>query len=174
MATMTPADLCQIEEIKQLKARYFRFIDTKQWSNLRELFTADASYEGFGEGKLTGADPFVARLKGRLDSARVIHHGHSPEIRILKPDTARGIWTQFDFIEFSEPATDGPQAGQRGRLGFGHYEDEYRKVGDVWRISFMRIRRLRVDPLFGKSAFYDLVPPTLRSGASDWLSPSTA
>ncbi len=33
--------LWDIEQIKQLKARYFRMIDTKDWEGFRELFTDD-------------------------------------------------------------------------------------------------------------------------------------
>ena len=31
--------LCEIEAIKQLKARYCRYLDTKQWDDWRQLFT---------------------------------------------------------------------------------------------------------------------------------------
>ena len=34
--------LLAIEEIKQLKARYFRFLDTKDWAGLTTVFTPDA------------------------------------------------------------------------------------------------------------------------------------
>jgi hypothetical protein len=169
MASITPAELCEIEEIKQLKARYFRFVDTKQWDKLYEVFTEDAIFEGFGETTMIGAKRFITRIKGRLDTARVIHHGHSPEIRLLSADTARGIWAQFDFIEFAEPTSNMPLPDQRGRCGFGHYEDEYRRVDGAWRISFMRSLRLRIDPLFGKAAIHDLDPSVLRSGATSWL-----
>lgn len=33
--------LLEIEAIKQLKARYCRFLDTKQWDDWRALFTDD-------------------------------------------------------------------------------------------------------------------------------------
>ena len=34
--------LWEIEQIKQLKARYFRYLDTKQWAKYRAIFTEDA------------------------------------------------------------------------------------------------------------------------------------
>jgi len=37
--------LVAIEEIKTLKARYFRFVDTKQWDDLRACFTAGIGSE---------------------------------------------------------------------------------------------------------------------------------
>ena len=33
--------LLDIEQIKQLRARYFRWVDTKQWRLISELFTGD-------------------------------------------------------------------------------------------------------------------------------------
>src|ERR1700733_6454504 len=33
--------LVHVENIKQLKARYFRFVDSKQWDALRDVFTDD-------------------------------------------------------------------------------------------------------------------------------------
>ena len=35
--------LVQVENIKQLKARYFRFVDSKQWDALRGVFTDNRS-----------------------------------------------------------------------------------------------------------------------------------
>ncbi|MFF4154306.1 nuclear transport factor 2 family protein [Streptomyces sp. NPDC001651] len=32
--------LADVEEIRQVKARYFRYLDSKQWSKLAALFTA--------------------------------------------------------------------------------------------------------------------------------------
>ena len=45
--------LLDLEQIRQLKARYCRFIDTKQWQLLRTLFTDGARFEGFRAGSRT-------------------------------------------------------------------------------------------------------------------------
>src|SRR3546814_6402828 len=39
----SPFNLLAINEIKSLKARYFRFVDTKDWVGLATLFTPDAT-----------------------------------------------------------------------------------------------------------------------------------
>ncbi len=41
--------LLAIEEIKALKARYFRCMDTKDWDGFAALFTIDASLDVSGE-----------------------------------------------------------------------------------------------------------------------------
>ena len=38
--------LLDLEQIRELKARYCRFIDTKQWQLLRSLFTDGADSKG--------------------------------------------------------------------------------------------------------------------------------
>jgi hypothetical protein len=158
-----------IEEIKQLKARYFRFIDTKQWRRLRGLFTDDAAFEGLWAGG-ESPDEFVASLSRNLTEVTSVHHGHMPEIVITGPDTARGIWAMQDYLEW-EPGTRGYLGvkipGQRGVFGYGHYEEEYRREGGEWKISFLRLTRLRIDPIIGDR------PPQLGgwlpSSKQDWL-----
>ena len=39
-----------IEAIKQLKARYFRMMDTKDWDGLARVFTEDVHLDMAGEG----------------------------------------------------------------------------------------------------------------------------
>ena len=45
---MNASDLVEIEAIKQLKARYFRLLDTKRWDAWREVFTEDLRAEIHG------------------------------------------------------------------------------------------------------------------------------
>jgi hypothetical protein len=43
---MTPTDkLLAIEEIRLLKARYFRFLDSHDWVGFRSIFADDAVFE---------------------------------------------------------------------------------------------------------------------------------
>ena len=62
--------MLDIESISQLKARYCRFIDTKQWERLRGLFAADARFEGFGPA-LFGADVDALSSGAALPDARM-------------------------------------------------------------------------------------------------------
>ena len=47
-----------VEAIKQLKARYFRTMDTKDWAGMRQVFTDDVVVDttDSGGGVFTGAD----------------------------------------------------------------------------------------------------------------------
>ena len=61
-------ELTEIEAIKQLKARYCRLLDTKQWDAWRELFTDDfvSDTSPSGGTVITGADEFVDFVRKNL------------------------------------------------------------------------------------------------------------
>jgi hypothetical protein len=143
---MTDPDLqrlLDIEAIKQLKARYFRFLDTKQWDDWGMVFTEDVVMEVPEAAMVNnGRAEVVGNVGAALTGATTTHHGHMPEIDITGPDTARGTWAMFDYVEW--PAADGSRVGLQG---YGHYHEEYRRDGDAWRIAKTRLERLRVDPL---------------------------
>jgi hypothetical protein len=138
--------LLAIEEIKNVKARYFRFIDTKDNEGFLEQFTEDLHWvlldtEGNVQTDLHSRDEMGAFLAPMAD-ARVdgfsVHHGHTPEIEIIDDRTATGIWAMSDYIRM--PGLN--------MVGYGHYHEEYRKCDDgVWRISKSRVTRLHIDEL---------------------------
>jgi uncharacterized protein (TIGR02246 family) len=136
--------LLDVEAIKQLKARYFRSIDRKEWDAFGDVFTQDAVLEVPEVDMVTtGRDAIVAFVSGALEGARTVHHGHMPEIEVTADNTARGIWAMFDLVEWP-PSDDGVRVGI---TGYGHYVEEYEREDGTWRISHTRLDRLRVDPL---------------------------
>ncbi|KHK89175.1 nuclear transport factor 2 family protein [Novosphingobium malaysiense] len=135
-------NLLAIEEIKTLKARYMRFVDTKDWAGLRSLFTDDATFDaGLSPEPLEGPDQFVAWARASLMDAVTVHHGHCPEIEITSPASARGIWAMEDRLLWPETGTD----GARWLNGFGHYHETYRHTSGGWKIDSWCLTRLRVD-----------------------------
>jgi hypothetical protein len=142
---MTDADR---DAIAQLKARYCRFIDTKRWAELRALFTPDCRFEGLGSAP-SGAtvDIFVTGISTRFCDATSIHHCHMPEIKVTGPDTARAVWAMMDYVQWPEGFAVAEVPGHPGFQGYGHYEEEYRRQDGAWRISFLRLTRLRFDAL---------------------------
>jgi uncharacterized protein (TIGR02246 family) len=141
--------LLDIHEIGNLKARYFRTLDHKDWAGFGQVFTEDAVMElPEMELKLAGRESIVEMVSKTLASARTVHHGHMPEIELTGPDTARGTWAMADYVEWP-PAGSGERAGLRG---YGHYVEEYTRAGGQWRISRCRLDRLRVDRLSSAEA----------------------
>ena len=141
--------LWDIEQIKQLKARYFRLLDTKDWDAFAELFTDDCEHilpiaPGATEPKPPQANTeYLAGLRAALGDGSTVHHGHMPEITVYSDVEASGIWAMFDYLDVDR--TDEPPLQMQG---FGHYFETYRKGDDgAWRISSKRNVRLRVDVL---------------------------
>ncbi|GHD52839.1 bile-acid 7-alpha-dehydratase [Thalassobaculum fulvum] len=159
--------LLALEEIKRLKAAYCRYLDTKQWDRLRSLFADDTVFEGFGSAP-TGstADQFVAGVAGRLTDAVTIHHCHMPEIEFIAPHRARGVWAMMDLVELGGGRSPKEAPGHRGFHGLGHYEEEYRVVDGAWKFCFLRLTRLRVDPL---PLDHPLPRTDLLAHSPDWL-----
>lgn len=158
--------LLEIDAIKQLKARYFRLLDTKQWDDMRKQFTDDCRYEGTTV-PYADADAFIAGLRSSLATTKTVHQGHMPEIVLLGPTSARGIWAMFDYLEWPEGDTSFPRpADMWGAQGYGYYQEEYRKENGEWKISFLSLSRLRVDLLVGDRA---LPMKGLLAPALDWL-----
>lgn len=140
--------LLAIEAIRQTKARYFRFMDTKDWGALPSVFAPDAQMDMRGEtgddsGLISGAVNIAAFMRASVEHIVTVHHGHTPEIEILSATAARGIWAMEDKLW--------KEAGSQSTLpftalhGYGHYHETYSKVGDQWLIQSTRLSRLRVD-----------------------------
>ena len=86
--------LADLESIRQLKARYFRYVDTKQWDRWAELFTDVATLKaGFASTDVTARDleRLVAWVKRQLAKPRQ----HLGAKKILQG--ARGLFGRIDL-----------------------------------------------------------------------------
>jgi hypothetical protein len=148
--------LCAVEEIRKLKARYFRAVDTHDWALLSEVFGDDIVCDFRGATTPTGADSGVPLLReedqvlrGRaavlagleidLTGVGSVHQGYLPEIEIVDQETATGVWAMSDILI---PADATPFRELRG---YGHYHETYRVERGAWRIVECRLTRLRVE-----------------------------
>jgi hypothetical protein len=132
-------------EICRLKARYFRFLDTKQWAELRALLDDDLVYYAdtspvpeSTKPAVVGADAFVARVSQSFADAVSVHHGSAPEIDFITDNEATGIWAMYDWVD--------DKRTRQCRKGYGHYHDRYKKdTHGRWRMTEVRLTRIRVD-----------------------------
>lgn len=135
---MTLEQIADLEEIKKLKARYFRLMDTKQWDEWAAVFTEDARLQwGSADSDvIEGRDNIVRTVSRALNGAVTCHHGHMPEIEIRNEREAVGVWAMFDHVDHPRFVLN----------GFGHYHEEYVKDDSgTWRIRSTRLTRLRED-----------------------------
>ncbi len=123
------ARLEAMEEIRGLKARYFRLMDTKQWDSLAEVFTRDMKVlTPDGALYVEGGAAYAESLRHSLEHAVSCHQGLTAEIEVLSESEATGIWAMQDVIEWD---TAHPRTGWKAILGRGHRERECRKLRKV-------------------------------------------
>ena len=131
-----------IEAIRQLKARYFRLMDTKDWDGLAQVFADDVMIDvtGEGGGVTHSVAEYIPFLRANIENVITVHHGHMPETELTSPTTAKGIWALEDQLWW-------PEGGPLKHMhGFGHYHETYEKLNGGqdagWRIKTMTITRL--------------------------------
>lgn len=145
--------LLAIEDIRNLKSRYFSAVDGKDWSAITEIFTTDARVDFSGECQyhvghhgvtaeginpadwvVIGGEATARVIEGAVGGIVAVHQGHDPQINVISADCATGRWTLYDRLEY----------GREVMHGFGHYEEDYRRVDGRWRISALTLTRIRV------------------------------
>jgi SnoaL-like domain len=132
-------DLVALEEIKRLKYRYLRCVDTKSWDELADTFAADATADygtpAYGRPlRFTGRDAIVGFLRDKLGPDVItVHFATQPEIDVAG-DEASGIWSFEDTVIATEHRVV--------IAGAAFYEDRYRRDTDGrWRIRHTGYRR---------------------------------
>lgn len=138
--------LLACKEISELRARYYRAVDTFDLAAWLDVFTEDAILEfDLSVSGPSHPEPQRHRIDGKLQIAEFwnsnsnrlqsAHHGHMPEIEIVSEVEARGIWAMEDIVEFTD-----------GRLhGFGHYHETYRKLAGRWLIARLHLTRTMLE-----------------------------
>jgi SnoaL-like domain len=145
--------LTAIEQIKQVKARYFRGVDSGDGDLVRALLAEDCELDcrGCCTDPTTGRDFLPAMnvvLRGRASWVSdgmsrfgivSVHQGHNVEIEFTSDTTANVTWSMTDRLHF-------PAGHEFERMtGYGYYHETYVKVGDDWQIKTMRFSRIRVE-----------------------------
>ncbi|MFW0756285.1 nuclear transport factor 2 family protein [Pseudomonas sp. H11T01] len=147
--------LLAIEEIKCLKARYFRGVDTQDWVLMKDTFADDIVLDfraattlpdgtnlmpGATVDLLRGASSAMQAIQAAVTGVSTVHHGHMPEIEIVDDNNARGIWAMADLMKFPAGAPVSELAG------YGYYHETYCRVQGQWRINSLTVTRLRLGP----------------------------
>lgn len=137
--------LLAIEEIKKMRARFARTLDTKAWDEFADCWTPDGTLTDYTAGPdnpgiAKGVPEILKLVRGGLDTGSSVHHLHGPEIEILSATTATGIWAMEDKLRWP------PGANAITELhGCGHYHETYEKLDGAWKVKSFKLTRLRVD-----------------------------
>lgn len=138
--------LLALEDIRGLKARYCRLLDTKDWNGFAGLFTEDAVMdvrEDTGNPPIRGIADIIAQVRFAVIDAASSHQVHTGEITLTGPDAAQGIWAMQDRVVWKLGKS--PIPGIASITGFGQYHESYRREGGIWKIAALRLSRFHVD-----------------------------
>jgi hypothetical protein len=143
--SITLEQLLELEQIRRVKYAYLRTLDCKQWDDLAALLTDDVT-SSYSDGKhsFIGKAAVMDFLKEAMSSLKIItkHHCHHPEIDFVSPSEATGIWYLTDLVINPGDHTTTPPTPAITLEGTGFYEDRYRKVNGVWKISHTGYQRV--------------------------------
>src|SRR5580693_6413506 len=122
--------LLAMEDIRQLKARYYRCMDTKDWDGLAQVFAPDAVFDlrqvnsvrhpltgewlpPYGDESVVyrGHAAVVVMVHNAVTRLVTVHHGHMGEIEITSYTSAKAIWAMEDVIR---NAPGGPERFMHG------------------------------------------------------------
>ncbi|AYJ87026.1 nuclear transport factor 2 family protein [Sphingomonas paeninsulae] len=141
----TLQQLSDFEDIRTVKHRYYRGIDTADEALLSTLFTDDVTVEYRGGGylvRLAGREAMIDFLMNSFNADSVaVHQGHMPDITLIGDDEAEGIWYLDDvFISLERKDVT---------TGSAIYRDRYRRVDGKWKIANTEYDRITevVQPL---------------------------
>ena len=143
------AKLIAIEEIKQLKARYFRTMDTRDFDAMAQVFARDIRFdctdgsrhtpvggEPIGEiGPITeGRDAVMTWIRAAFANSTSVHHGHCHEVTIDSDTEAHGVIAMEDFIYELDRKTLIETLRAQGMT----FEEFRKQVRDQWIEAQMR------------------------------------
>jgi len=125
--------LLDIEHIKQLKHRYFRHVDTKNWDGVAGCFVPEAT-AGYPQQACANLEEIITFLSTSMVPEMVsMHQGHHPEITV-DGDTASGVWYLHDKVFM--PQYDFCLEGA------AIYTDRYVRTEDGWRLTHTEYDRM--------------------------------
>ena len=96
--------LKDVQAIKELKSKYFRALDTKNWDELETTMTPNIS-TAYSNGKLVfhGPKEITNYFKESMPHTEItLHQGHNPVIWFESDTVAYGKWYLQDNLIFAE------------------------------------------------------------------------
>ena len=150
-------DLTILENLRQLKYRYLRALDLKEWDEFADTLMPDATAHYGDRASFSGRDAIVEFMRQSVGPGIItVHHCHHPELQV-DGDRATGRWALQDTVIITDHRTV--------LRGAAFYEDQYVRDGDVWRIQHTGYERL-YESMF---SLKDL--PSFTLTANRWAAP---
>jgi SnoaL-like domain len=128
--------LLALEDLRALKARRDRAVDTKDWELLESLHAPDHTSYNDDYPPWTTAAEMIANVRVIMEHLKTAHHSHTPEITFEAPDHASGIWAMSGLSVWDQGAEE------HWFLGMGHYYETYEKRDGTWLFTSRRLKYL--------------------------------
>lgn len=145
MAAVAPKGLDRLlalEDIRLLRTRYCRWIDSHRFADLAGILTDDfvldmsptAQVLGGSVPVFTGRDRVIAMMEqGFAQLGKLLHIVTLPEIEFQDGEHATGVWRQETYIKENRP--DIPGTG----IAYATVWDTYRKIDGRWLIGSVKV-----------------------------------
>lgn len=133
--------ICQ--RLTDVKARYCRTVDAKDWAGFEAVFAPDATLDfrgsastSVGNSVLQGASVIVETIRNAISQITTVHQCHTPEFEIVSLTEAKATWHMTDHLRFPEGSP------VRAKNGYGYYHETYVKLDGQWKIKSTRLERI--------------------------------
>lgn len=135
------------------KAKYCRYIDTKQWRSLEAIslpnatfsfLNPDGSIQKSGSFRFDYISPedFVRDLQGLFRRARTLHHVGAGELKKSENGDVEAIWCMEDQIIYPPILGIFPLEVRGG----GYYHETWQCEGNSWKLKSLKLERTYVQP----------------------------
>ncbi|CAB3962252.1 MULTISPECIES: nuclear transport factor 2 family protein [Burkholderia] len=135
-------DLEAAEQIRQQKAKYCRYVDTKQFDAWEGIFKPDAKITFYNlDNSVMAEFNSIAELSAMsrrlFANAQTIHQTHNSEIEFKSATEATAIWSMEDWHIYA--AKDGNPS--KTMHGYGFYHEKWERINNDWRLARLELRR---------------------------------
>lgn len=115
------------EAIEQVKYRYLRALDTKDWDAFADTLTEDVTGDYGGRLNFANRTELVDYMRSSIGPGVITEHRVTHPQITLDGDTAHAVWYLQDRVIVAE--------FEFMLIGAAFYRDTYRRTADGWKIS---------------------------------------
>ncbi|MDC8104762.1 MULTISPECIES: nuclear transport factor 2 family protein [Chryseobacterium] len=143
------------DDIRTVMAKYVRHADSKNFTELANLFTENGIFTPLdvnGETlvQMAGRREIENKISESVGNATAIHHLFSFEIDIESKEMVHAVFSMEDHLirpenEENILLKDSNVPVFRTLHGFGHYHGDFVKIKDTWFIKKLIQTRLKLD-----------------------------
>lgn len=130
------------ELIRDRKAKYCRYLDTKQFDQWEALYKPDAKIIFYNlDNSVLAEFKSIAELspmtRELFATTQTIHQTHNSEIEFKSPTVASAIWSMEDWHIYA------PEEGKPSKTmhGYGFYYETWELINDEWMLASLELRR---------------------------------